>query len=395
MTENHQIANLRVEKRVLVVVNHPLGGIRTYLLNNLAEIAKSGYTYTFMAPTGGAFEDFKTDVRDWPGVDFIDIPVRNRKHSISRAVWRALKTRRFDLIHSQGLRAGTETALPNLWFHVPHIMTLHDVIVPQNDMPGRLKWLKQFITGRLTKRIDVIVPVSNDCAENHLQKFPCWRHGPCKIEVIQNGVDLSRLCAQAEPGSATTSLRTQIGINGDSFLAGFFGRFMPQKGFLVLLDALKIIAARGYGDKFRLVATNDPYGYGREYHRVIDNDPELRKMVHFIEPVTDIGSVLPQVDLLVMPSLWEACPLLPMEAMVLGVPVIGSDAIGLREVLANTPALSPEAGNAMTLADAIVASIDLPIKQSAKDFHAPAVRRFDNLQRTLQLQDIYRRAVLN
>jgi glycosyltransferase involved in cell wall biosynthesis len=116
-------------------------------------------------------------------------------------------------------------------------------------------------------------------------------------------------------------------------MIGFFGRFVEQKGFVVLLDALKLLAQRGHVDRLRLVATLDRVAHGHWHPRWVENDEILSRMVRFIEPVTEIAPVLSQMDALVMPSLWEACPLLPMEAMVLGVPVVGSDAIGLREAL--------------------------------------------------------------
>ncbi len=365
-------------KRVLVVVNHPLGGIRTYLLNNLPHIAKAGYAYTFLAPANDAFEQFKIDVQGWPGVQFVDVPVRNRKYSLCRGVWQALKSRRFKLIHSQGLRAGSEAGLANLRIRIPHIMTLHDVIVPQNDIPGRFKWLKRLATGQITRRIDVIVPVSNDCADNHLQHFRCWQRGPCQIEVIPNGVDLTPLLAHSQNSDAAPSLRDQFGISRDVILAGFFGRFMPQKGFTVLLDALRLLAARGYQDKIRLVVTDDPYGYGREYRRKVEADPVLRYMIHFVASVPQIAMIMSQVDLLVMPSLWEACPLLPMEAMILGIPVVGSDAIGLRGVLKGTPSLIPRSGDPNALAESITDAMLKSLAGEAVQYRAVAMERFDN-----------------
>jgi glycosyltransferase involved in cell wall biosynthesis len=388
MASNVQSSNGQA-RRVLVVVNHPLGGIRTYLLNNLPHIAKAGYAFTFLAPANDAFEEFKIDVRDWPGVEFVNVPVRNRKYSLCRAVWRELKSRRFNLIHSQGLRAGSEAGLANARFRIPHIMTLHDVIVPQNDIPGRLKGLKRFATEQITRRIDVIVPVSNDCAGNHLRHFRCWQRGPCRIEVIPNGVDLIPLLAHSDMTDAVPALRDQIGIGRDIVLAGFFGRFMPQKGFTVLLDALKLLAARGHQGKILLVATDDPYGYGREYRRVIEADPTLCEMVHLVATVPLIAALMSQVDFLVMPSLWEACPLLPMEAMILGVPVIGSDAIGLREVLSDTPSLAPEAGNAIALADAIEDAITGNYRRPAKDFMPVARKRFGIEQAVTKLHRLY------
>ena len=374
MSSNTQIPNGQV-RRVLVVVNHPLGGIRTYLLNNLPHIAKAGYAFTFLAPAGNAFEEFKLDVQDWPSVEFVDIPVRNRKYSISKGVWRGLQTRRFHLIHSQGLRAGAETALADLPFRVPHIITLHDTRDP-SDFRGWLAGPKKRLVERMAITASKIIAVSNDCLQNHLDFFPYWKKHSDRLTVILNGIDVVAL--QQSAIGMTRVESDQVRPASDAYVLGFFGRFMPEKGFPVLLDALRLIVERGGHGNIRLIATDDPHGYGREYRREVAADLALRDRIEFVAPVPQIASLMSQVDLLVTPSLREACPLLPMEALVLGVPIVGSDAMGLREVLSGTPSLTPEAGNPNALADSIAVAIESNARLAAESYRAEATRRFDN-----------------
>ena len=376
------------EKRVLVPVANPLGGIRTYMLYNLKPICKQGFHFTFLSKKGSTFDTFQQDVVDWPGVDFISIP---KDGSYWKTIHAALKTKRFSLIHSQGLRAGTEAAVANFFTTTPHLITLHDVIVPQNDVPGKFKWLKKKISGFFTRRATCIIPVSRDCAENHLGHFPCWKNGPCKIEAISNGINVKGLLESRDAfcHSGYPSLRQEHNVADNVVLGGFFGRFMPQKGFKYLLEALSELARRGYQDRFRLFATKDNHGYRNETIRSVAERPEVAPMVHFIEPVADIAPILSQMDVLVMPSLWEACPILPMEAMVLGIPVIGSDAIGLREVLRETPSITPPKENAIALANAIEQFINNPFTEKAKSFEVEAQKRFDVKTAAEKLVSLY------
>jgi glycosyltransferase involved in cell wall biosynthesis len=129
--------------------------------------------------------------------------------------------------------------------------------------------------------------------------------------------------------------------------------------------------------------------YRGESMREVQQDDVLSRMVRFIEPVSDIATVLPQVDVLVMPSLWEACPLLPMEAMVLGSPVVGSDAIGLREVLRNTPSLAPAAGDARELASTIQEAMGPRSRQQAQAYASAARTRFDITQSAQSLLSLF------
>ena len=364
------------EKRVLIPVSHPLGGIRTYMLYNLQPICEQGYRFTFLSKEGSAFSSFQEDVAQWPGVDFVTVP---RNGFYWKSIHSELKTKCYSLVHSQGLRAGTETEIANYFMRVPHLITLHDVINPYNQIPGKFKSFKKWVIGFFSRRASTIIPVSNDCSEIYQSNFPAWKKGPCKIQVIANGIHVERLiesrrCFQE---SNAKRLRDEYGLASNVVIGGFFGRFMPEKGIQVLVAALSELARRGYQDHFRLFATKDNHGYRNETIRSVAENPDIASMVRFIEPVTDIAPILSQINVLITPSLFEACPILPMEAMVLGIPVIGSDAVGLREVLKGTPSVAPPKENAIALADAIEQFIMNPFSEKAKSFETEAQKRFD------------------
>jgi glycosyltransferase involved in cell wall biosynthesis len=314
-----------------------------------------------------------------------------------QTIRRTLAKTKFDLIHSQGLRAGTEAGIANFFRQIPHLITLHDVIVPGNDVPGRFKFLKKFMISTATRYAKVIIPVSQDCATNHLELFPAWKHGPVRIETICNGVDVERLLQsqkqfeQQRHDGMVTLLRDELDLSDDVILGGFFGRFMPQKGFDVLFDALQLFAKQGLHDEFCVIVTIDPNGYTNETIRLVTGDPIVAKMVRFIDPVTDIVPVMSQVDVLLMPSRWEAFGLLAAEAMVLGTPVIGSDCLGLREVLENTPSYIPQNDYTEALAEAMMNFIRNreQKKQEAADYSITAQQRFDVKNAAEKLLKLY------
>ena len=378
-------------RRVLVPVTNPLGGIRTYMLYNMKHLHDVDFHFTFLSERGAAFDLFKQDVKHWDGTEFVESPGGGTS-TVIRAISTALKRGQFDLIHSQGLFAGTLASAANFFRQVPHLITLHDVIVPLNDIPGQFKTLKKAVSAFVTRRATAIVPVSKDCEMNHRSHFPSWNRGPVRIQTISNGIDVERILrskAAFESKPAAATLRNELSIASDVVLGGFFGRFMPQKGFEYLIEALIILDKKGYGDRFRLVATADLHGYQQEYINAVKQRPEVARMVHFIPAVGDITPLLCQVDVLVMPSLWEACCLLPMEAMVLGVPVIGSDCIGLREVIADTPSFAPQHADAESLAKALIAFTDNPNPEPARRFAETAQDRFDVRHAVDVLLDLY------
>jgi glycosyltransferase involved in cell wall biosynthesis len=267
------------------------------------------------------------------------------------------------------------------------------VIIPgQNDF-GRFALLKRALAAFVTRRTSCIIPVSRDCEANNLELFSAWKKGHVQITPIFNGIDIDRLersRLQFETDQQP-NLRQQFGIGEKVVLGGFFGRFMPQKGFDIVLKALAMLDQRGYGDRFRIIAAIDESGYREETLRDTAANPNVARMVHFIDAIPNITPLLLQTDVLIMPSRWEACPLLPMEAFVLGVPVIGTDCLGLREVLNGTPAVVVPKEHPESLTDAIAAFVEnpQPSKDAAKTHIAEAVRRFDVNVAMEQLLKIY------
>ena len=167
---------------------------------------------------------------------------------------------------------------------------------------------------------------------------------------------------------------------------------MEQKGFEVLVKALRRILDSGGMDRLWLLAVGSG-DYVREYKAEVARHGGLARHVTFLDHVSDAAPVLREIDLLVMPLLWEACPLLPMEAMCAGVPVLGSDCIGLREVLAGSPSLMTPAGDDEVLARGIQRALEAPWKDQAAHYAAVARRRFDVQTSARKLADLFDQCV--
>jgi glycosyltransferase involved in cell wall biosynthesis len=356
-------------RRVLAVLRWPLGGIRTYVLYHYPTLLAAGYRFTFVGPDHTVFHDFCRDVGAWAEVEFAAAPHTRDSCTLSPTVRRLLRGGRFDLIHSHGLTAAAQAAWGNLGLGVPHVVTSHDVF-RSNQFPGRLGRLKLWGLGKLLAWADSIVSVSRDAQDNLLEYIPALARGRCRLVPVLNGIDTTRFAGDGPPGD---DLRRRLGVAPDVFLMGFLGRFMEQKGFLPLLHALRLVKASGAGP-FHLVAVGSG-DYQREYAAAAEL-LGLAGCVTFLPFVPDVAPVLRQLDLMVMPSLWESCGLLAMEAMAAGTPVLGSDCIGLREVLRDTPSVMTPAGDVPALAVALRRAIAAPWTAAARAFAPVARDRF-------------------
>ncbi len=369
-------------RRVLVAVRWPVGGIRTHILYNYPAAAARGYRFTFVGPADETFETFSASVAGLPDCEFIGVPVRGRRCRMWPVLRRRLRSGRFAFLHSHGITAAGHGALAGLGLGVPHLSTVHDAFRP-DQFPGWRGRARRWLMGRLLRRVNTFILPGRDVYANVLEYLPALARGPCRLTVLPNGIDAAH---HARPPRAPGDLRCQLGLGSDTVLIGFLGRFMVQKGFLPLLGALERLVA-GLPRTFHLVAFGSG-DYSREYAAEVARRG-LKPFVTLREAVSDVQPVLAQLDLLVMPSLWEAMPLLPMEALAAGVPVLGSDCIGLREVLHGTPSRMVRTGDVAALADGLRGALAGLWTEAARAYAPEACRRFDNARSAERLVDLF------
>ena len=373
----------RAEKKadgpsVLLVARWPVGGIRTHLAANHAAIRAAGCRCTVVAPDDGSLEGLRGSM---DGARFVPVPMRGKHCPLWRSVLGQLASGRFDLVHAHGMTAAAHATLAGLASRVPLVVTLHE---PLRDaqFKGVAGTLKRWALGRALARASAVVTVSDDSRDNLLRYFPNLRRCRAKLHTIPNGIDTTGYGDEPEAW-----LRDELGLDDGTALVGYLGRFMPEKGFPLLLDAVERLASCGGTRPFHVVAFGSS-DYRREYQKRID-ERGLGSAITLRGFVADVRPVLPQLDLVLVPSLWEASSLVSMEAMSAGVPVLGSDCPGLREVLRGTPSRSFAAGDAAALETALRAALADPWPGQARRFAPEARERFDNRRSAQRLVRLY------
>ncbi|OPY91660.1 MAG: D-inositol 3-phosphate glycosyltransferase [Syntrophus sp. PtaU1.Bin208] len=373
---------------LLVVIRHPVGGIRTYLKYTYKHLDPGKYQLTVLTVRNPEGSQIQTDLG---GFDIRMVEVDNQQAELRLVLEmvKLLSTNTYDLIHSQGFTAGALSVVGNACFGVPHVLTSHDVL--REDQFGKTAFgqIKRRLFGQLLGRADVIQSVSHDAEANLLEYFPGLSGGKPLLRVILNGIDVDAFASGMGQGSNGV-LRRDLGIAEGAVLFGFLGRFMPQKGFEYLVDAVDMIAKDDkYGKRLKVLAVNDG-AYIREYKALIDSK-RLSEYFMFHGFVPDVRTILEGIDALVMPSLWEAYGLIAAEALLIGCPVIASDCIGLREVTRGTPALTVRTKDATSLADAMIRFMANPvtIRLETKRYMQEARTRYDSRKTAAQLDALF------
>lgn len=355
-------------KNVLVVVRWPLGGIRTYMRYMFTHFPAE-VKITVIAASTQENEAITNDAVNY-GANLILIPAPSAI-DFGCAVFKELRKLKYDLLISQGFVSAVVSYFANFFFNLPHIVTIHGVVEPRY-LNGRLSRLKHWVLGKILAGVTVIYGVSNDILEHVCNEFPSLKNnGPEKI-VILNGIEPADF--DLVPVKLI-NIRKQFNITNNVFVFGFFGRFMPQKGFDLIIDSVSQIRKNNQHLKFAIVAVGSG-DYIQEYQRNIKNN-QLEHFFYFLPFQPMVHQLYKQVDAVLMPSRWEACPLLPMEVLCMGTPLIASNCIGLREITVNTPTITFESENLEQLIEKMHACMQNSTITEFQQFAPSARQMFD------------------
>ena len=194
--------------------------------------------------------------------------------------------------------------------------------------------------------VDAFIAVSAAAAATWAPVLARLRPG-ARLTAIRNGI---------EPPEVTRSraeTRATLGIAVGAPLLLCVGRFTLQKDQRSLVRAVRLLQARGV-HAWLLLVGDGPERAGCEA------EAEGCERIRFLGTRGDVGDLMRAADLLVLPSRFEGLPLVVLEAMALGLPVVASRIDSAVEALgAGHPGFAAP-GDAESLASAIAAALATP-----------------------------------
>jgi len=361
---------------ILLTAMHPVGGIRTYFRYVYSQDVFKDCSFTLIGRDPTIIEYIEEFL---PKNRINVIYVKNWKEFIVQA-YIQLQNNTYACVHSHGFTSAVLTYILTLIKNKKHIVTAHDVFTNRqfSGFKGKLKYLLlQFVLNKA----DYIHTVTQDAQDNLQDYFP--KTPTSKLRLILHGIETDKF-SKATP----RHLKKELGIADKQALVGFFGRFMGQKGFRVLVSAIKLIKDERLLPVPPKVVTFGWGGFIREDYQYID---ELGLSDYFIQmPNTDdMPAAIKGVDVVAMPSRWEACGLLGMEVLSSGTPLVGTNCIGLREVLANTPAVIIDVDDVNALAYGMISLLSDEAKESFAQYKNKAVERYSVENAALGMHSLY------
>lgn len=139
----------------------------------------------------------------------------------------------------------------------------------------------------------------------------------------------------------------------------FVGRLEHAKGVDVLLKAILHIKEK-YERNVKVAIVGD--GSKKEYLKGLVDEYKISPSVEFLGIRKDVKELMNVSKIFVLPSRWEGLPMVILEAMANGIPIIATDVGGIGEVIENkvNGIIVPEE-DSETLANKIVELLDSEI----------------------------------
>lgn len=247
-----------------------------------------------------------------------------RKNAVAfRQLADILKRERFDVVHTHTSVAGALGRIAaRRYTRAPVVHMLHTFA----GHPYRNR-LSRIAAGVIERRLDRSTDWYIAGSRAMIQRGVSQRiFTEDKAVLISNGIDLAPFRI-AHATSSGERLRSHSAAS--AVTVGFLGRLEQQKGAPYLLHAASIVRRQNPRVKFLIAGE----GSLRPMLESLAKRLEVDDVVEFVGWKRDVVEFLKQIDILAMPSLWEAFGLSAAEAMALEKPVVASRVEGLPEVI--------------------------------------------------------------
>ncbi len=265
----------------------------------------------------------------------------------------------------------------------PLVLTQHNTFIAYAGIVwDHVEWLNDYAIGKqVLKEADKIVVVSN-ATKNYV-----WSLGanPEKTEVLHNGVDLNRFRPLT---GIKDEMRRKLGITEGSNVVLTVRRLVYKNGIDTLIESAKKAVKQNPGLVFIVV------GKGPDFEEVKEKIVQLGiqknfRLTGFVSD-EDLPLYYNAADFFVLPSKsGEGLPLVALEAMACGVPVISTNVGGISEIMNEdygklVPPNSPE-----SLADAILDFSQRDFSVIKKDLRKMVEQKYSWDRNVEKLVEIY------
>jgi glycosyltransferase involved in cell wall biosynthesis len=323
-----QIETLIAPGREIVFVAHDVGGpggMERQSEQLVERVLQHGRRVTVVART--------CTVAPRPGLSFVRVHTPSRPFSLAYPAFFAVAsaivaTRRKALLHTTGAVVANRVDLATV--HYCHRAAALSVRGSRASRPGTLYRVNAAVARAMSlgaeawcyrpARVRLLCAVSGGVASELEREFPAMAN---RLRTVANGVD----CAAFRPDRVRRQeVRTELGLDERVPLMLFVGGDWERKGLAHAIDALALapawhLAVAGAGDSAPYAARARRAGTERR--------------VQFLGLVRSMARLYAAGDALVLPTAYEAFPLVALEAAASGLPLLVTRVNGTEDLVSD------------------------------------------------------------
>jgi len=286
------------------------------------------------------------------------------------AMAKRLREDRAEVIHGHNPGVHHYAALAARLAGVPVCVNTRHSVTTSNGLPYQeryFRWVKP-----LTSQVVFVCDFVRRGLENKL------RYPPEKCSVILNGIPLSPFLAHAAtPGARRPRIRF-----------GTIGRLVPAKGHAILLDAFARVRQAAPEAELSI------YGYGDLQENLSTQIAklDLEGRARLEGRTANSAETLQDLDVFVFSSVNEGLPLVILEAMAAGLPIVTTNVGGIPEVLSKESAWLCPPGDADALAGAMLQAANCAdLRERGEIARRTAANRYGLEHMAASYAELYRR----
>jgi glycosyltransferase involved in cell wall biosynthesis len=246
----------------------------------------------------------------------------------------------YSLLHAHTPRSLLVAALAAMQTGLPLVYHVHSP-ASRDSTRQVANWLNDRVerwAARVASQLLTVSPTLTD----HMRTMG---FSPDVLRCVLNGVP-------SLPPEAAGARRRKQPIG--PFVVGMVALFRPRKGAEVLLDAIAELRERGHDVRLQAIGPFETDEYREELYQR-EAGLALQEVVHWTGFTDDVPAELAKIDALALPSLFgEGLPMVVLEAMAAGLPVVATRCEGTTEaVLDGETGFVVEAASVVQMADAL------------------------------------------
>jgi starch synthase len=242
-----------------------------------------------------------------------------------------------DLVHSHTWYANLGGHLAGLLHGLPHVVSAHSLepLRPwKAEQLGGGYALSSWAEKTAYEAAAAVIAVSGGMREDILRAYPSI--DPARVKVVHNGIDLDQWQRPTSDEAVAKAEATvaRLGIDTSRPSVVFVGRITRQKGLPYFLRAVEllppevqVVLCAGAPDTPQIMA---------EVTALVEQLRTKRTGVVWIEqmlPRDELIAVLMHGTVFACPSVYEPLGIVNLEAMAVGLPVVGTATGGIPEVI--------------------------------------------------------------